>query len=143
MANKKTSSSKVNFSTAVTNFWTHYFDFTGRASRSEFWFGMLFVLIANYLFMAMFGTLIATIVSAILFIPTLSLSTRRFRDAGVWVWLYLIPVLIIYVLPILRGATWYKMISINRVTPDMFGYSLFFVAFLLFWIVVGCLPSRR
>ena len=93
--------------------------------------------------MAMFGTLIATIVSAILFIPTLSLSTRRFRDAGVWVWLYLIPVLIIYVLPILRGATWYKMISIDKVTPDMFGYSLFFVAFLLFWIVVGCLPSRR
>jgi uncharacterized membrane protein YhaH (DUF805 family) len=143
MANKKTSSSMVGFGTAVTNFWTGYFDFMGRASRSEFWYGILFVFIVNWLFMVIFGGIVATIASAVLFIPTVSLSTRRFRDAGISIWLYIIPMLIIYVVPIFRGAIWYQMMSINSVTSGMLGYSLFFIVFMIFWIVVGCLPSRR
>lgn len=143
MANKKTSSSMVGFGTAVTNFWTGYFDFMGRASRSEFWYGILFVFIVNWLFMVIFGGIVATIASAVLFIPTVSLSTRRFRDAGISIWLYIIPMLIIYVVPIFRGAIWYQMMSINAVTSGMLGYSLFFIVFMIFWIVVGCLPSRR
>ncbi|MBO7656420.1 MAG: DUF805 domain-containing protein [Alphaproteobacteria bacterium] len=143
MANKKTSSSMVGFGTAVTNFWTGYFDFMGRASRSEFWYGILFVFIVNWLFMAIFGGIVATIASAVLFIPTVSLSTRRFRDAGISIWLYIIPMLIIYVVPIFRGAIWYQMMSINSVTSGMLGYSLFFIVFMIFWLVVACLPSRR
>ena len=145
MANtrKKTSSSMVGFGTAITNFWTGYFDFMGRASRSEFWFGILFVFIINWLFAVLFGGIVATIASAVLFIPTMALSVRRFRDAGIWIWLYIIPMLIIYVVPIWRGAIWYQMMSINAVTSGMVGYSLFFIAFMVFCIVVGCLPSRR
>ena len=145
MANtrKKTSSSMVGFGTAITNFWTGYFDFMGRASRSEFWFGILFVFIVNWLFAVLFGGIIATIASAVLFIPTMALSVRRFRDAGIWVWLYIIPMLIIYVVPILRGAVWYHMMSVNSITSGMVGYSLFFIVFMIFCIVVGCLPSRR
>jgi uncharacterized membrane protein YhaH (DUF805 family) len=133
----------VGFGTAITNFWTGYFDFMGRASRSEFWYGILFVFILNWLFTWLVGGIVATIVSAVLFIPTMALSVRRFRDAGVWVWLYIIPMLIIYVIPIFRGATWYRMMSINAVTPEMFGYSFFFIAFMVLCIVVGCLPSKR
>lgn len=140
---RRTSSSMVGFGTAITNFWTGYFDFMGRASRSEFWYGILFVFILNCLFTWLVGGIVATIVSAVLFIPTMALSVRRFRDAGVWVWLYIIPMLIIYVIPIFRGATWYRMMSINAVTPEMFGYSFFFIAFMVLCIVVGCLPSKR
>ena len=145
MANtrKNTSSSMVSFGTAITNFWTGYFDFMGRASRAEFWFGILFVFIVNWLFAALFGGIVATIASAVLFIPTMALSVRRFRDAGIWIWLYIIPMLIIYVVPIWRGAAWYNMMSINAVTSGMVGYSLFFIAFMVFCIVVGCLPSKR
>lgn len=145
MANtrKKTSNSMIGFGTAITNFWTGYFDFMGRASRAEFWFGILFVFIVNWLFAALFGGIIATIASAVLFIPTMALSVRRFRDAGIWIWLYIIPMLIIYVVPIWRGAVWYRMMSINAVTSGMVGYSLFFIVFMIFCIVVGCLPSRR
>ena len=143
MANKKTSSSMIGFGTAITNFWTGYFDFMGRASRAEFWYGILFVFIVNWLFTFLVGGIIATIASAVLFIPTMSLSVRRFRDAGVWIWLYIIPMLIIYVVPIFRGAVWYQMMSINSITAGMLGYSLFFIAFMIFWLVVACLPSRR
>ena len=133
----------VGFGTAITNFWTGYFDFVGRASRSEFWFGILFVFVLNWLFAALFGGIIATVASAVLFIPTMSLSVRRFRDAGISVWLYIIPMLIIYLLPIIRGADWYRMMSVNVVTSGMFGYSLFFIAFMIFCVVVGCLPSKH
>ena len=140
---RRTSTSMVGFGTAITNFWTGYFDFMGRASRSEFWYGILFVFIVNWLFAALFGGIIATIVSAVLFIPTMALSVRRFRDAGISVWLYIIPMLFIYGLPIIRGAAWYNMMSVNAVTSGMVGYSLFFIVFVIFCIVVGCLPTKR
>ena len=140
---RKASVSMVGFGTAITNFWTGYFDFVGRATRAEFWFGMLFVFIINWLFAVLFGGIVATIASAVLFIPTMALCVRRFRDAGISVWLYIIPMLIIYVVPIWRGAVWYRMMSINAVTSGMVGYSLFFIVFMIFCIVVGCLPSRR
>ena len=76
-------------------------------------------------------------------LSTMALSVRRFRDAGIWIWLDIIPMLIIYVVPIWRGAVWYQMMSINAVTSGMVGYSLFFIVFMIFCIVVGCLPSRR
>lgn len=140
---RRASPSMMGFGTAITNFWTGYFDFMGRASRAEFWFGVLFVFVVNWIFAALFGGIIATIVSAILFIPSMSLSVRRFRDAGISIWLYIIPMLVIYVVPIVRGAAWYKMLSINAVTSGMVGYSLFFMLFLVFCIVVGCLPGKK
>lgn len=140
---RRASTSMIGFGTAITNFWTRYFDFMGRSSRAEFWFGILFVFIVNWLCALLFGGIIATVVSAILFIPTMSLSIRRFRDAGISVWLYIIPMLIIYVLPIIRGAAWYRMLSFDYVSSGMAAYSLFFMLFMIFCIVVGCLPTRR
>lgn len=140
---RRTSSSMIGFGTAITNFWTGYFDFMGRATRAEFWFGILFVFIVNWLFAVLFGGIVATIASAVLFIPTMALSVRRFRDAGIWVWLYIIPMLVIYVVPIIRGAAWYRMMSLNAVTSGMVGYSVFFIVFMIFCLVVGCLPSKK
>ncbi len=142
-ASRRTSSSMIGFGTAITNFWTGYFDFMGRATRAEFWFGILFVFIVNWLFAVLFGGIVATIASAVLFIPTMALSVRRFRDAGIWVWLYIIPMLVIYVVPIIRGAAWYRMMSLNAVTSGMVGYSMFFIVFMIFCLVVGCLPSKK
>ncbi len=137
------SGTMTGFGTAITNFWTGYFDFMGRATRSEFWFGMLFVFIVNWLFAWLVGGMVATIVSAVLFIPTMTMSIRRFRDAGISVWLYIIPMLFIYVVPIFRGAAWYRMMSFDYVSSGMAAYSLFFIAFMIFGLVVACLPSRR
>lgn len=135
--------SMVGFGTAISNFWNKYFDFTGRSTRAEFWFGLLFVVVVNWIFARFIGGVVTTVVSALLFIPMLSLSIRRFRDAGVSVWLYIIPTLLIYVLPIVRGAAWYRMMSMQYVSSGMYAYSLFFILYIIFCIVVACLPSKR
>ena len=40
---------------AIANFWTRYFDFMGRSTRSEFWFGLIFTFVVNWLFMYFIG----------------------------------------------------------------------------------------
>lgn len=133
---------------AIANFWRKYFDFMGRSTRSEFWFGILFVILINW-FIAwlvtrlMWPGIIASLVSAVVFVPMLTLFVRRFRDAKISVWLYIIPTLLIYVIPMVRGALWAKLIALNYVSSGMLIYSLFFIADLIFNIVVGCLPSKR
>lgn len=128
---------------AIKNFWTRYFDFMGRSTRSEFWFGVLFAIIVNMLFARFVGGIVSTVVSAVLFIPLMALTVRRFRDAGISVWWYLIPALLVYLIPIVRGAAWYRMLSLNYVSSGMWMYSLFFLAFGVFILVVGCMPSKR
>ena len=142
-ATRRTASQMVGFGTAVTNFWTGYFDFIGRATRAEFWFGLLFVFIVNWLFALFVGGIITTIVSAILFIPSLSLGVRRFRDAGFSVWWYIIPMFVIYFVPIICGASWYRMMAMDYVSSGMVLYSLFFLVFMVFCVVVACMPTKR
>lgn len=128
---------------AVRNFFVGYFDFMGRSTRSEFWFGVLFALIVNVLFTYLVGGMVATVVNALLFIPLMALTVRRFRDAGISVWWYLIPALFVYLIPILRGAQWYRLLAMEYVSSGMLMYTLFCMAFGIFILVVGCLPSRR
>ncbi|MBP5485768.1 MAG: DUF805 domain-containing protein [Alphaproteobacteria bacterium] len=129
---------------AIASFWRRYFDFVGRSTRAEFWFGLLFAFLVNWCFAYFFpGGIVSLIVSAILFIPIMSLSVRRFRDAGISVWLYLIPMLVIYLVPILRGTKWYAMMAFGYVSSGMALYALFFIVDTIFNIVVGCLPSRK
>jgi len=135
--------SMIGFGTAISNFWNKYFDFTGRATRAEFWFGLLFVFIINWLFAMFVGGIVTSVVSVILFIPMMSLAIRRFRDAGISVWLYIIPTLLIYVIPLVRGAAWYRMMSFDYISSGMYIFSLFFILDMVFNIVVACLPSKR
>lgn len=133
---------------AIARFGRGYFNLIGRSSRSEFWFGMLFVFAVNWIFAAlgMHGGVwetVATVVSAVLFIPTLTLSIRRFRDAGISVWLYIIPMLFVYFIPILRGPTWAKLIMLDYLSSGMIAYSLFVVAYVIFVFVIACLPSKK
>ena len=129
--------------TAIVNFWRKYFDFVGRATRSEFWFGYLFAFIVNFCFAKFIGGTTSLVVSAILFIPIMSLSIRRFRDAGISVWLYILPVLLVYLIPVIRGNAWYTMISFGYVSSGMIIYSLFFVLDTIFNIVIACLPTKK
>ena len=93
----------MNFPQSVSTCLKKYFDFTGRASRSEFWYFMLFYLLAGIVgeFIIMYlvvprlniGLNEALFYSAIfflvLFIPALSVTVRRFHDFGVIGWMYL------------------------------------------------------
>ncbi len=129
---------------AIASFWRRYFDFVGYSTRAEFWFGILFAFLVNWVFTYFFpGTTVSLVVSAILFIPIMSLSVRRFRDAGISVWLYIIPILFVYLIPIIRGSDWYAMMAFGYVSSGMALYALFFIVDTIFNIVVACLPSKR
>lgn len=103
----------MTFVGAYKAFWKNYFNFTGRASRSEYWFVILWNVIigavlgfglglsfvgvvasavsfgdgfsASIVSMLLFGGLLA-IYSLVALIPILSLSVRRYHDTGLSGW---------------------------------------------------------
>ena len=73
--------------TAVKTCFKKYFDFTGRARRSEYWWFMLFVAIVSSIFN--YGGLlvpalsyVGALCSLVFFIPQFSAMTRRLHDTG-------------------------------------------------------------
>jgi transcriptional regulator with XRE-family HTH domain len=78
-------------------------DFSGAASRFEYWWFLLFVLMAAAL-ATLIGEKILQLVSLIVLLPLLSVGTRRLRDAGRsgwWQLLFLVPfgqVVVLYLL---------------------------------------------
>ena len=64
-----------------------YADFKGRASREEFWFFVVFVIIANAVagiigMLFGFGSLLPGLVGILLIVPQLSVGVRRMHDIG-------------------------------------------------------------
>ncbi len=92
----------------------HYIDFSGRATRTQFW---MFVLV-SFLVMVVLGILLGFVGSVgdtimkifqlALLLPSLGIAARRLRDGGfspLWLLLMIVPVvgwlalLVMYVLP--------------------------------------------
>ena len=81
-----------------------FFDFKGRARRSEYWWFILFGIIVSSVF-SFFGgflpilTVVGAICSIVLLIPQLSAMTRRLHDrghSGWWVFIYGLGLLVVY-----------------------------------------------
>ena len=90
----------MSFSEAVKDGFDHYAKFDGRASRSSFWWWVLFVVIvsivANILDSAVDVAIFSIIVSLGLLLPGLSKAIRRLHDtgrSGWWVLIGLIPLI--------------------------------------------------
>ena len=83
----------VGFGEAISRGFTNYFTFSGRASRPEYWWWVLFT------------ALVAIIPLSILvtFIPSLSLASRRFHDIGKSGWWQLSPWLIYFCISGMNG----------------------------------------
>lgn len=104
----------VSFNEAVTRFFKKYADFSGRATRAEFWYAYLAVFVFNMLFSiivrASQSTLMSAlsiIVSLVLLIPMLAVSWRRLHDigkSGGYYFIFLVPI----VGPILLLIAWCK-----------------------------------
>lgn len=91
-------------SEAVRRFFVKYVNFKGRASRSEFWWTILFIFSVNLIISLINSTMldtdesfINTIWSIAIFIPFLSLSVRRLHDTNKSGWWLLLPVAITFV----------------------------------------------
>jgi uncharacterized membrane protein YhaH (DUF805 family) len=73
-----------------------YIDFNGRARRKEYWYFLLFNTIISLVLALVFArgidgeSLINSIYSAIIFLPTLALGSRRLHDTNRSAWWLLV-----------------------------------------------------
>ncbi|GKY86303.1 DUF805 domain-containing protein [Sinisalibacter aestuarii] len=110
----------MTFGQSVSTCFSKYVTFSGRAQRSEFWWWVLFVFVANLVLSVidsvLFGTTVTTeygfeastntpILSGLFglatLLPGISVAVRRLHDrdkSGWWYWLVLIPLVGIIIL---------------------------------------------
>lgn len=81
---------------AISTCFKKYATFTGRATRSEYWFFVLFTLIvqllANAIGIAAGSEAIIWLVYLVLFIPSIAVTVRRMHDVDKSGWFQLIPI---------------------------------------------------
>lgn len=123
---------------AFKRFFTKYATFSGRASRSEFWWSTLFITLAqlvlyfisffifsgNSAFIDVLALVIypiQSLLSVVIFIPKLAISVRRLHDSNRTGWWILVPIIleIISVIAyfIYSIITGYSIEYIKRLTP--------------------------
>ena len=135
---------QVSFGEAIKRAFTgNYCKFTGRASRSEYWWFALFSFIVSFLInvVATPGTVannVATvIVGLVTLLPSLGLTWRRLHDTGRSGWAYVITAIAACVIcGIGCGAMFAGSIVIG--TAIIFA-ALIPVVFLIVWL---CQPSQ-
>jgi uncharacterized membrane protein YhaH (DUF805 family) len=85
----------MDFKQAVITCFRKYADFSGRAGRSEFWWFVLFTVIAGMV-AGILGKWATVLVNLALLVPSVAVGTRRFHDVDKSGWfqlLWLIPVI--------------------------------------------------
>ncbi|UCI07653.1 DUF805 domain-containing protein [Mesorhizobium sp. B1-1-8] len=84
----------MGFGEAISSFFQNYANFSGRASRSAFWFAYLFIFIVGIAMIvvdAVVGNeLISSIWNLAILVPTLAMTTRRLHDINRSGWLQLL-----------------------------------------------------
>jgi uncharacterized membrane protein YhaH (DUF805 family) len=116
----------MGFVDAIKSGFSNYVNFSGRASRSEYWFWILFyiiVLVVASVLDGVLGTgLFAPIASLGLFLPGLAVSVRRLHDLDKSGWFILIGLIPLVGFIIL--IVWYCTKGTpgpNRFGPDPLG----------------------
>lgn len=71
----------MSFSDAIVHVYTHYADFSGRASRSEFWYFTLFQFLADFPLLFLSHRLFF-LWRCLVFLPSLAVACRRLHDTG-------------------------------------------------------------
>lgn len=105
----------MTFTEAISSCYSKYVTFEGRASRSEYWFFVLFhFLIALVGFCTLFagiGIVILAVSGVVNFLPSLAVTVRRLHDtdhSGWWFWIQLIPLVgfIIFLIFMCTRGSW-------------------------------------
>ena len=101
----------MEFGEAIRTCFRKFGTFSGRASRSEFWYFQLFVVItaivADILDRALFSTSealngpLAWIQTVVTIVPSIAVGSRRLHDADKTGWLQLIILTVIGVIPLI------------------------------------------
>lgn len=75
----------MSFTDAVRSAFRNYFNFRGEATRVEYWYFQIFFVIGGLVFIIVFTDLL-WLWGLVTIVPSISLTVRRLRDAGLhWV----------------------------------------------------------
>ena len=83
----------MNFQDAVKTCLTKYVDFSGRASRPEYWWFALFIFAVSIV-LSLFSDLLSLVFALGTLLPSLAAAVRRLHDterSGWWVLISLVP----------------------------------------------------
>ena len=86
----------VGFGEAISRGFTNYFTFSGRASRPEYWWWVLFTALVAIIPLSILAT----------FIPSLALASRRLHDIGKSGWWQILPLGGLILGFLLFGGSW-------------------------------------
>ena len=127
----------MTFIQAIANGFGRYADFQGRSARSEYWWWFLFAALINFalgfvqgLLEALSGgpnpastvfSVLSTVASLAIFLPTVAVAVRRLHDTNRSGWWYFIVFTIIGIIPLLIWFFTRGTIGQNRFGPDPLG----------------------
>jgi len=86
----------MTFTESITVCFNKYADFTGRASRSEYWWFILFTFLVHVVLTITHLRLFGGLFSLAVLFPTLAAGARRLHDtdrSGWWQLLYFVPII--------------------------------------------------
>ena len=111
----------MNFQTSIKTCFTKYATFSGRASRSEFWFFCLFSFLAGIVTAIIDSMILGypaeengpvnLIFSVLIFLPSLAVGARRLHDIGRSGWWQLITLTVIGIILLI---VWFATIGSSK-----------------------------
>jgi uncharacterized membrane protein YhaH (DUF805 family) len=116
----------MQFQEAILSGFRNYVNFSGRASRSEYWYWVLFAvlvaIVAGILDRAIFPDTetppLGSVTSVILFLPGLAVGVRRLHDIDRNGWWVLIALTIVGIIPLIIWDCTKGTAGPNRFGPD-------------------------
>jgi len=116
----------MNFVQAITSGFQHYVGFAGRASRSEYWYWVLFTIIGGIVTFILDRAVfpendlspLNAVFNLVCFLPSLAIGVRRLHDIGRTGWWLLIVLTIIGFIVLLVWACQKSDAGPNQYGPD-------------------------
>ena len=81
----------MNFVDSIKSGFRNYATFSGRASRSEYWWWTLFTLLVTAAVSGL-GDALSSLVSVALFLPSIAVGVRRMHDTDHRGWWVIVPI---------------------------------------------------
>ena len=109
----------MNFWQAIGTCFRKYADFSGRAQRSEFWWWILFSVLAILIITFTSFGFLTLIFSLVAFLPSIAVTARRLHDidkSGWWQIMYLVPLVLVMLSALIsssQGNAFFGLIAGN------------------------------
>lgn len=142
----------IAFSDAFKSYWKHMFNWSGRATRAEFWFSLLAVFILNYILKLFDIGILLALVTLLNIFAYISLIVRRLHDigkSGFFIWKTLLYTILFFIgLAVLFAVLDY--IGIGAIFSDI--RSVIFIAggfiiiggpIFIYPLIYGFIPSEK